>query len=121
MLVEGIKSMPNPHPSESTPAWAVPEGKDQNRGGARPKTASQVSKAGWEEGELARLVKRINDLAAEFRRHVAFEVHRQTGKTVIKVIDDETKEVIRQIPPAEMLGLMARMTELAGLIFNNKA
>lgn len=38
----------------------------------------------------------------------------------VKVINKETGEVIREIPPKEMQALQSKMSELVGMIFNDK-
>ena len=45
-----------------------------------------------------------------------FSYHEATGRISIKVMDKETDEVIREIPPEETLEMVEKMWELAGLI-----
>ena len=45
-----------------------------------------------------------------------FSYHEPTGRISIKVMDKETDEVIREIPPEETLEMVEKMWELAGLI-----
>jgi flagellar protein FlaG len=40
---------------------------------------------------------------------------------VVKIIDKETDEVVRQIPPEEVLTLKQRLTEAAGAFIQDKA
>ena len=47
-----------------------------------------------------------------------FSVHKPTGRTVIKVIDKETKETVREIPSEEVLNLAAKLDEMMGMIFD---
>lgn len=44
----------------------------------------------------------------------------ETGRSVVRVVNKETGEVIRQIPPEELLTLVARMRQLSGLIFSKE-
>jgi uncharacterized FlaG/YvyC family protein len=41
-------------------------------------------------------------------------------KVAVKVVNRETGDVIREIPPKEMQALQAKMSELCGMIFNGK-
>ena len=43
------------------------------------------------------------------------------NKIAVKVVDKETGDVIREIPPKEMQALQAKMGELVGKIFDGKA
>ncbi|RJQ46666.1 MAG: flagellar protein FlaG [Gammaproteobacteria bacterium] len=55
--------------------------------------------------EIADAVSSLNDYVQNLRRDLHFTVDEDTGRTVIKVIDSETDEVIRQIPVEEALNL----------------
>jgi len=49
-----------------------------------------------------------------------FSVHEASGQTIVRVIDETTGEVIREIPSSEMLNLAAKLDEMIGLIFDQK-
>ena len=52
---------------------------------------------------------------------LAFVLDEETGVTVISIIDAETDEVIKQIPPEGILSLRKKMGELQGLLLDRKA
>ena len=52
---------------------------------------------------------------------LSFSMDEDTGTTVINIIDNKTDEVIKQIPPDEILTLKKRMTEIQGLLLDRKA
>lgn len=54
-------------------------------------------------------------------KNLAFSVDEQTGVTVVKVIDTQTKEVIRQMPTEEALAIAKALDKLQGLIFRGNA
>ncbi|SNZ03750.1 flagellar protein FlaG [Persephonella hydrogeniphila] len=69
------------------------------------------------------LKKSIEDLNKKFEMlnsQLKVEVDEDTGIRVIKIVDKETKEVIRQIPPEVMLKIAKYLDEVAGLLFNEK-
>ena len=49
-----------------------------------------------------------------------FSVHEQTNRTIVRVINEETQELIREIPSEEMLNIMAKMDEMMGSIFDRQ-
>ena len=49
-----------------------------------------------------------------------FSVHKATGQIIVKIIDQETRKVIREIPPEQVLDLAARIEEMIGILFNKK-
>ncbi len=52
--------------------------------------------------------------------HISFSKDKDTNEIVIKIINSETNEVIRQIPPEELMRLKKRMEEIHGLLLNRK-
>jgi len=50
-------------------------------------------------------------------RTLQFSKDEETGKTIIRVIDTKTEEVIRQIPPEEFLKMVKRLNDVAQEIF----
>ena len=72
-------------------------------------------------GEFSALVKDINTLVHQVgSTKISFDVDEETGRAVVRVLNKETGEVIRQVPPEELLTLVARMRQLSGLIFNQE-
>ena len=48
-------------------------------------------------------------------------VDKETGATVVSIVDSETGEVIKKIPPDEILSLKKRIGEMIGLLLDEKA
>jgi len=69
-------------------------------------TASLPREASQKNGDnkkLDEVVKTLNDQMQVVKRELHFSVDKESGATVIKVMDLSTKEVIRQIPNEEAL------------------
>jgi len=47
-------------------------------------------------------------------------VHEKTHQILVKVLNKETGELIREIPPEKTLDLVAKMMEIAGIIIDEK-
>ena len=75
------------------------------------------------ENGLAAIVEHLNDHVQSVQRALHFSVDEDTGRTVITVTDAETEEVIRKIPPDEMLAVMRQIaqseetSEFQGVLF----
>ena len=54
------------------------------------------------------------------RTKCEFSYHEETKRVSIKVIDEDTKEVIREIPPEETLDMVQRVWELAGILVDER-
>ena len=57
-------------------------------------------------------IVRLNDYVQNIRRRLEFRVDEATNRTVVTVIDQDTQEVIRQIPSAAALKLIQRPSDL---------
>ncbi len=62
--------------------------------------------------ELGEAVESVNQFVNAQGRTLNFSVDEESGKPVVKVIDFETKEVIRQIPSEEILTMAKAIKRL---------
>lgn len=53
-------------------------------------------------------------------RQLSYSYHKATHSVLIRVIDSNTKEVLKEIPPEKTLDAVAKMWELAGIIIDKK-
>ena len=53
-------------------------------------------------------------------RSLQFSVDQESGDTVVKVVDAETKEVIRQIPSEELLAIAQRLRAGNGVLLTEQ-
>ena len=60
---------------------------------------------------LEKVVSQLNAYIQNTQRDVDFSVDDATGRVVVKVIDSESEEVIRQIPSEEMLAISRHLIE----------
>ncbi len=58
-------------------------------------------------------VEEVKKAVATVARNLQFSVDEDTGKTVIKVVDAASRQVIRQIPSPEMLEIAKAFKEMA--------
>jgi flagellar protein FlaG len=61
-----------------------------------------------------------NDIQVMHNIGLKFSVHDNTGKTIIKVMDETNSTVIREIPPESVLELAEKMDEMLGILFDKK-
>ena len=83
----------------------------------------QQDAAGKEQNESRRLksaVDHANTTMKQAKTKCEFSYHEETKRVSIKVIDEDTKEVIKEIPPEETLEMIAKMWELAGILVDEK-
>ena len=82
------------------------------------KQVSQQEKNSTPE-EVKDVVVELNDLAQNSQRDLLFSVDKKSGDTIIKVLDKQTEEVVREIPSAEIRAVKERLLEAAGIIFRD--
>lgn len=70
---------------------------------------------------LRSATERINAFVQPVTSDITFSIDEDTGSTVVKVIDRETKDVIRQIPSEEILTIAKALDRLQGLLIRQKA
>lgn len=49
-----------------------------------------------------------------------FGIHDATNRVTIKIVDKETKEVLKELPPEKTLDMIAKAWELAGILVDEK-
>jgi flagellar protein FlaG len=88
---------------------------------------AQVQDGGTAQGRAtvsAEMVDRVaQDVADRLQtnqRQLQFSVDSETNSTVVRVIDSETKELIRQIPSEELLAISRRLEAATGLLVDDK-
>jgi len=83
--------------------------------------AEQTQNAEVDMETLTDAVEKMNELMRSSNRSLEFSVDDSTENVVIKVMDRDTDEVIRQIPSEETLKFSEFLEGMAGMIFDEKA
>jgi len=110
-------------------ALALPKQVEPRGGISAIPTAEEVADLGGKEvpveevsqEKVTKAVSRLNDYVQSVRRELRFSIDEVSGRTVITVLDAETQEVIRQIPPQEALMLSRHVGEGGGLILSARS
>ena len=87
-------------------------------GNSLPQQAGQPE---LNSADLDNAVKQLNDYVQNLQRDLQFSIDKGSGRTIIKVIDSETKEIIRQFPSEEILKAAQQIHAGNGLIIHAKA
>ena len=69
--------------------------------------------------DMDAVVKELNKAMEIVGTSLSFSIDQATRELVVKVTDVKTKEVIRQIPSAEMLRVSQRIAELLGVLYDH--
>lgn len=109
--------------SQEAPALTISQELGQT--GNQPQNKSFSNEKQGKEGQATgkQIKTAITEANNKLRHHMTrceFSYHEETNRVSIKVIDKETDEVVREIPPEETLEMVQRMWELAGILVDEK-
>jgi flagellar protein FlaG len=65
-------------------------------------------------------IEKANHALEGIQRRFEYSVHAKTGEVIVKVINQDNNEVLREIPNEKFLDLMANLQELTGLNIDEK-
>ncbi|MCH5266041.1 MAG: flagellar protein FlaG [Lachnospiraceae bacterium] len=114
-------SVSKPEPVEVSRAVAAPE--------STPAPVSQAEKKqnGEQDAKRERAASEasIDDAVKSANRKMErtrceYSYHKETNRVSIKVMDADTDEVIREIPPEKSLDMLQKMWEMAGILVDER-
>jgi flagellar protein FlaG len=71
--------------------------------------------------QVAAAVKHINQSMQASSQTLEFSIDDDSNQTIVKIVDQSTKEVVRQIPSAEALEIAKSLDKMMGLLIDQKA
>lgn len=81
---------------------------------------SRVKGKEWSIEDLEPAMDAMNELVSVKNTSLKFEQHETLNRTMVKVIDKQTEEIVREIPPEQFLDMISSMLEFAGIIIDEK-
>ncbi len=88
--------------------------------GAQPLLPSPGASAP-DETAVHKAAEAANEVLRAASSTVQFRVEQNSGKAIVLVVDDETREVIRQIPSEQMIAISREIDRLQGILMRGKA
>jgi flagellar protein FlaG len=71
--------------------------------------------------EVEGATKKLQNFVDSVRSDIQFSMDQDSGRTVVKVIDKQTKDVLMQFPSEEALGLAKALDKFKGLLIKQQA
>ena len=87
-------------------------GKDGNRDDGQAKQTIS------ENSQIRKAVDEINKKA--HNSEAVFGIHDATNRVTIKIVEKDTKKVLKEYPPEKTLDMIAKVWEMAGLLVDQK-
>lgn len=88
--------------------------------------AQEKGQSGSEQGrEQSASNDQIRKAVEQMNRNLAnseavFGIHEETNRVTIKIVDKDTKEVIKELPPEKTLDMIARVWDMAGILVDER-
>lgn len=117
---------------ETTASVARPQPEDEKNGGEagnqqQSADTNQPQQVNIKQAQQQQQSEQLKKAIAEMNRRInnsneeaVFGVHEDTNRIMIKIMDKETKEVIKEFPPEKTLDMIARIWEMAGILVDEK-
>lgn len=71
-----------------------------------------------ERDQLEKVAQQLQDFMGEMNRSLQFQVDEDSGRDVIKILDKTSGDVIKQYPSEEVLSLVSKLSESAGILID---
>lgn len=69
---------------------------------------------------VIKAIEKANKVISGANTKFEFSIHKETKQIMVKVINSETNEVIREIPPEKVLDMVAKFWEMSGIIVDER-
>ena len=92
----------------------VAEGQSKSNAGSNSNEQQQPSNE-----QLKRAVEQLNKNMVAHSEAV-FGIHEGTNRVTIKIVDKDTKEVLKELPPEKTLDMIAKVWEMAGILVDER-
>ncbi|MDE5866102.1 MAG: flagellar protein FlaG, partial [Lachnospiraceae bacterium] len=70
--------------------------------------------------QLKKAVAEMNRKINNSNEEAVFGIHEKTNRITIKIVDKDTKEIIKEFPPEKTLDMIAKVWEMAGILVDEK-
>ena len=80
--------------------------------------SGEQNAADSQQSQIHKAVEEINKKANN--SEAVFGIHEDTNRVTIKIVDKQTKEVIKEFPPEKTLDMISKIWEMAGLMVDEK-
>ncbi len=125
MRLEGTNSIQRPNKVSSQEndlsAWKAAretarQAAEQHRGQSNNGERAE----GLSREDLEKTLDELNDVLEVVTKDLRFELHQPTDNLMVHIINRESQEILKTMPPEEMLDIAARIRTMIGIIIDEK-
>ena len=70
--------------------------------------------------EVEQAAEKLNRLMGLVERRLKFEIHDKSHRVMVKIIDEKSGEILREVPPKKILDMLSSFAEYVGLLVDKK-
>ncbi len=96
------------------------EGESSGNGSKQQASGSRQAQVQQQSEQLKKVIAEMNKKINNSNEEAVFGVHEDTNRIMIKIMDKDTKEVIKEFPPEKTLDMIAKIWEMAGILVDEK-
>lgn len=89
-------------------------------GNGSNETGQQQKEQKSEASRIKSAINEVNNKLKPTKTRCEFSYHEEVNRVTIKILDRETNEVVREIPPEESIKVLEKVYEIAGLLVDEK-
>jgi len=91
------------------------EKKPENTASVKPASKEVITAS-----EIEKAIEKTNNVLSQRSTGLEFSLDADSGKTIVKLIDKETKEILRQYPTEEMISISKAIDKFQGALVSEK-
>ncbi|WP_315121928.1 flagellar protein FlaG [uncultured Clostridium sp.] len=73
-----------------------------------------------QEDDLKKAVDTLNKNFNDKSTYLEYEVYGKTNNIIVRIMDRNTKEIVKEIPPKKIIDMVDKLCELAGVFMDKK-
>ena len=119
MVIDSIQPKNSPTILNVTKVQEKTDGSVQEELLLKPQ-GSQGEKQELSKETLQKMVEGMNQFVKPTQTALHFEFHEKLNEYFVQIVDSETKEVVKEVPPRKFLDMYASMMEQMGLFVDQR-
>lgn len=101
-------------------AQAQPQDEKSSSDGSTSQQQQAAKNSQATPDQLKKMIEEMNKKINNSNEVAMFGIHEETNRIMIKIMDKDTKEVIKEFPPEKTLDMIAKLWEMAGILVDEK-
>jgi flagellar protein FlaG len=111
--------LPLPNPVLDNSSSSIPSAPETKKV-AVPAAGAVTKNEKISNAEIEKAVEKSNSILSQRATGLEFSFDKDSGKTIVRLIDKETEEVLRQYPSKEMLAIAKELDKFQGSLVSTK-